>query len=163
MFVAYATNILCHWTYYEKWQRWASRSTSFLRDGQHSAEKMWDLHGLPKLIICQGRTHWLSEETRYWNLRQTRTEQLNYGLLLTFCFQASQSEWPLKKMRCSFEKSRGAELSTSFELSTKDAAFFCWCGEQDKRGPGNGGRESDGNCSLFAISICLGGVSMTLL
>lgn len=29
--------------------------------------------------------------------------------------------------------------------------------------PVTGGQNSDGNCSLFAISICLGGVSMTLL
>lgn len=43
-----------------------------------------------------------------------------------------------------------AELSTSFELSAKDASFW---GEQVKRG----------NRSLFAISIYLGGVSMTLL
>lgn len=98
MFVAPATNILCHWTYYEKWQRWASKSTPFSQDGEHSAEEMcYTLQGLAKLIICRGRTHRLSGETRDSKLQQTHTKKLNNGLPLTCCFQASQSEWPHKR------------------------------------------------------------------
>lgn len=77
------------------------------------------------------------------------------------------SSFPIRvatqKMPCSFERNREAELSASFELSAKDAAFVWGCGEQVKRAPGDRGQESDGSRSLFAISICLGGVSMTLL
>lgn len=82
--------------------------------------------------------------------------------MLLFCFKTSHSEWPHKRCDAAWEKKNEeqskcascietlAELSTSFELSAKDAFFW---GEQVKRG----------NRSLFAISIYLGGVSMTLL
>lgn len=81
---------------------------------------------------------------------------------MLFCFKTSHSEWPHERCDAAWEKKNEeqskcagcietlAELSTSFELSAKDAFFW---GEQVKRG----------NRSLFAISIYLGGVSMTLL